>query len=334
MTTEEKVTVDIPAAKKVFSRIGFALCILLAVSYGAAFILEMVLLKLVPEISTTLSLAVSSVALYGIGVPVFYLFIRKITVDSAARGNARPSTMLVLFAISVCLMYAGSFIGAFVYEFVGENFGFYLREGTLEIVSEIKWYEAFVFTVLIAPFFEELIFRKLITDRIAAYGEKLAIIFTALTFAFFHSSIQQFFYAFFAGLVFGYVYIRTRRLIYPYILHALMNFFGSVAPLFLMEYVDIEEFLAAESTEAMMEIAAKDPSSYAALLAAGFYGLVMFAIIIGGFVLMPIYKKKLKFEKKELELPRDTEATVAFTPIGVILFIAVTVALPVIFTII
>ncbi len=331
MTTEEKVTVDTAAAKKVFSRIGFALIAFFAASYAVAILLELFCLWILPKDSYTssLSIIISSVAMYGVGVPVFYFAVRKIKVYEAPRGNARFSTMAVLFAIATCFMYTGSIIGNSVYEFVGEKLGIYLNESTLELVAMIPWHTALVFTVLIAPLFEELVFRKLIIDRVSVYGEKLAILFSAILFAFFHSSIQQFFYALFAGLVFGYLYMRTRRLIYPYILHALVNFFGSVVPLILMQYAGYEELLASETPEAMMEKAAENPIGYAAIM---LYSLVILALVFSGFALMFVYVKKLKFEKTALQLPPDSEATVAFTPLGVILFIAVTVALPVVFT--
>lgn len=331
MTTEEKATVDTAAAKKVFSRIGFALVAFLVVSYAAALLLELLCLWVLPEDSYTsaLSIIISSVAMYGVGVPVFYLFVRKIKAYEAPQGTARFSTMAVLFAIATAFMYAGSIIGTAVYDFVSEKLGIYLYENTLETVSTLPWHTALVFTVLIAPLFEELVFRKLIIDRVSVYGEKLAILFSAVLFAFFHSSIQQFFYALFAGLVFGYLYIRTRRLVYPYILHALVNFFGSVVPLLLIQYAGYEELLAAGTPEAMMEIAAENPVGYAAIM---LYSLVTLALVFGGTALVFVYAKRLKFEKAALQLPPDSEATAAFTPIGVILFIAVTVALPVVFS--
>ena len=331
MITEENNTVDTAAAKKVFSRIGYALLIFLAASYAVSYLLERVVLKIgfAEENAAVLSIIISAISLYCVGVPVFYFFVRGIKPYKPAPGKARFSTMFVLFAIATCFMYAGSMIGLSVSDFLGEKLGIYLTESTLETVMQIPWYAALIFTVLLAPVFEELVFRKLIIDRVSVYGEKLAILFSAILFAFFHSSVQQFFYALFAGLVFGYLYVRTRRLIYPYILHALLNFFGSVVPLILMQCAGYDEILSAQTAEEMIKMATENPIGYAAVMLQGFSTL---AFVFAGFVLTFVYLKKLKFEKAPLELPRDSEGTVAFTPFGVVLFIAATVAIPVIFT--
>lgn len=331
--TEEKIPFDFAAAKKVFSRIGFSLIIFIAVSYAAVFLLELVCLWLLPEgaFDASLSVALSSLAMYGVGVPVFYLLVRGIAPEKKETGKARFSTLLILFCITTGFMYVGSLFGSFVYDFVGEKFGLYPYEATLEVVQNIPWYIALLFTVMLAPIFEELVFRKLIIDRVSVYGEKLAILFSAILFAFFHMSIQQFFYAFLAGLVFGYLYIRTRKLIYPVILHALVNFFGSVVPLLLMEYAGYEELLAAGTPEKMLETAAANPIGYAVIM---IYSVALLALVFGGFALTFVYSKKLHFDESPLQLPRDSEATVAFTGVGVIIFIAVTVILPFVLTMI
>lgn len=328
---EEKTPIDLAAAKKVFSRIGFSLIVFIAVSYAVVFLLEYACLLFLPKsaLNASLSVAISSVAMYGIGVPVFYLLIRKITPEKKTAGKARFSTILILYCITTAFMYFGSIAGQFLYDFLGDKLRIYTYEATLEVIQNVPWYVAFLFAVILAPIFEELVFRKLIIERVSVYGEKLALLFSAVLFAFFHMSVQQFFYAFLAGLVFGYLYIRTRKLIYPVILHALVNFFGSVVPLLLMEYAGYEELLAAGTPEKMMEAAAANPVGYAVIM---IYSVVLLALVFGGLALTFVYSKKLHFDVSPMQLPRDSEATVAFTGIGVILFIAITVILPFVLT--
>ncbi|MBR5538545.1 MAG: CPBP family intramembrane metalloprotease [Clostridia bacterium] len=331
--TGENTPFDFAAAKKVFSRIGFALIAFIAVSYAVVFALELLALYFWNEnaLGGTVSMVISAIGMYCAGIPVFYLLIKKIKPLKSETGTAKFSTLAVLFCIGVCFMYAGSFVGNAAYTFVSEKFRIYVYEATLEIISSVPWYYAFVMTVILAPFFEELVFRKLIISRTAVYGEKLAILFSAITFAFFHMSIQQFFYAFLMGLVLGYLYIRTSKLIYPIILHASINLFGSVFPLILMEYAGYEELLTAETPEAMLEIAAANPVGYAAIM---IYSILVLALAFGGLALFFAYKKKLHFNAAPLDLPRDSEATVAFTGIGVVLFILTTVILPVVLSVI
>ena len=85
---------------------------------------------------------------------------------------------------------------------------------------------------LVIPYFiclvEELIFRKLMLDRIRNYGEKTAIVFSAICFGLFHGNLTQFLYAFSVGLFLGYVYCKTGKVHYTMIMHALLNLFSSM----------------------------------------------------------------------------------------------------------
>ena len=85
-----------------------------------------------------------------------------------------------------------------------------------------------LFLVVLGPLMEEIIFRKLLIDRTRAFGEKNAIVFSALLFGLFHMNVVQSIYTFGMGLVLGYVYVRTGKLGYAWVMHAVLNFFGLV----------------------------------------------------------------------------------------------------------
>ena len=74
-----------------------------------------------------------------------------------------------------------------------------------------------------------LLGRKRVSDQAAAEQQRKAdIVFSALMFGLFHMNLYQFFYAFLLGLVFGYVYLRTRRLRYTVFMHMSINAIGGV----------------------------------------------------------------------------------------------------------
>lgn len=77
--------------------------------------------------------------------------------------------------------------------------------------------------VIIGPVLEELIFRKLMLDRTRGYGEKTAVIFSAICFGLFHGNLTQFLYACCAGLFLGYVYCKTGKVLYTILMHMLLN---------------------------------------------------------------------------------------------------------------
>jgi membrane protease YdiL (CAAX protease family) len=73
--------------------------------------------------------------------------------------------------------------------------------------------------------FEELTFRGIL---LGAYKDspKFGIFISSLLFALMHMNIQQFFYTFVGGLVFGYVVVKSRSIISSMIVHFCLNAFA------------------------------------------------------------------------------------------------------------
>lgn len=76
---------------------------------------------------------------------------------------------------------------------------------------------------LIAPAAEELLFRRLLLRRLRPYGERFALVASALCFGLFHGNLNQFFYAFLLGLVLAELALSTGCLWQAVLLHALVN---------------------------------------------------------------------------------------------------------------
>lgn len=77
---------------------------------------------------------------------------------------------------------------------------------------------------VIAPLSEEYLFRRLLLDRLRPYGDKFALLASALCFGLFHGNVNQLLYAFTVGALFAYVVLRTGCLWQSVLLHALVNF--------------------------------------------------------------------------------------------------------------
>ncbi|MFI3317076.1 MAG: type II CAAX endopeptidase family protein [Rikenellaceae bacterium] len=90
-------------------------------------------------------------------------------------------------------------------------------------ISQRGW-PMLVAIVLAAPFFEEIICRGLIYESMRAkWGVVVAWLGSSLFFALMHLDAAMVINAFFMGLILCYIYIRTRSLIAPMILHAINN---------------------------------------------------------------------------------------------------------------
>lgn len=88
----------------------------------------------------------------------------------------------------------------------------------------------FVLACVIAPVFEELIFRKIIAERLRPFGDMTALLVSGIAFGLFHQNFMQMFYAAALGLLFGYVYFRTGKLWMAILLHSLFNLLGGILP--------------------------------------------------------------------------------------------------------
>ena len=83
-----------------------------------------------------------------------------------------------------------------------------------------------------------ILFRKFLIDKTIKYGAKVSIILSAVLFALFHGNLNQFFYAFLIGGFFAYVYIKTGKITYSIILHAVVNLMGSVFSIILANTIN------------------------------------------------------------------------------------------------
>ena len=77
--------------------------------------------------------------------------------------------------------------------------------------------------ILIAPIMEELIFRKILLDKLRRFGDKPAILMTGVAFGLFHMNLPQFDYASVLGFLFAYLTIRKNTIRYAVILHMIIN---------------------------------------------------------------------------------------------------------------
>ena len=74
-----------------------------------------------------------------------------------------------------------------------------------------------------APIFEELIFRKLLLDRLRPFGDRCAIILCGVAFGLYHVNLGQFFYAAALGMILAGIVLKTGKLWHSMVCHAALN---------------------------------------------------------------------------------------------------------------
>ncbi|MEG1448748.1 MAG: type II CAAX endopeptidase family protein [Oscillospiraceae bacterium] len=91
---------------------------------------------------------------------------------------------------------------------------------------------------IIAPILEELVFRGIIMQSLRRFGDRFALVMSAIIFALIHLNFVQFPNALLMGLVMGYFVLRTNSLHVGIFMHAANNIL-SVLITIASEYIDI-----------------------------------------------------------------------------------------------
>ena len=132
-------------------------------------------------------------------------------------------TIIKTFIISYPIMMMGAYISKIIFtllELLGVTFVFDPEIFSSDNMTSIA---TIVSTCLVAPILEECIFRGIVLNILRKYGDKFAIITSALLFALIHGNIFQFSTAFTVGLWLGYLFIKTKSLTLTILMHGLSN---------------------------------------------------------------------------------------------------------------
>lgn len=85
-----------------------------------------------------------------------------------------------------------------------------------------------LYSCILGPVMEELMFRGILLKRARLFGDRTAVIYTALMFGLMHGNLVQFLYAAVIGLVFGYVAVKTNGIRYTVLLHIIVNSYSTI----------------------------------------------------------------------------------------------------------
>ena len=179
-----------------------------------------------------------------------------------------------------------------------------------------------IFTVVIAPIGEELLFRKLIIDRTMKYGSVVSILLSAFLFGLMHGNFSQFFYAFALGIVLGYVYFNTGKIYLTIALHAAVNFVGSILTSFLqMGLQGYMDDLAAVTND--VEVFGVLANHWPAVMTVMIYNLLVNLSMVFAIILPIIFRKRIVVQKGEVMLPRGKAFSTVLLNAGMITAISV-----------
>lgn len=316
-------------ARKTFSTAALALFIYLLVSNIAVIAGQLLMIILFGRDEATRLLSESVylvyifnfVSQYVIAFPALCLVLRSRRPMRVEKERLSGKDFIVFFLISQAVMQAGAIIGEVLNATIGGILGGEITNDVSDMIAETPIWLVILFVVVIGPIFEELIFRKLIFDRVARFGTWTAIITTSIAFGLFHGNLYQLFYAAGLGVVLGFLYAKTRNVLYPIAMHMLINLFGTVPSLLLGDsLVRVYEAMEKFMSDYTFDIT----PYYLDLLAVGAYSFFSNALIIGGVIMFIVYLHQKSFtlpEKCEFKLPRERAFSTVVSNVGAVLFL-------------
>ncbi len=320
-------------AKRTFSRTLLAATIYTVAAYVITFALEFVFLLLfrdkyeILEENIYYRFIMGFAPMYIVGLPIYLLICRTVKHRKYEKKKMSCGEFFIIFLISMGIMLVGNIIGVILNTVIGAVLGKNITNSTSELIEQTPIWLIILIVVIIGPIIEELMFRKVMIDRMGRYGDNIAIVTSAVAFGLFHGNFYQFFYATGLGLVLGYVYTKTGNNKINTLLHMIINFFGSVIALFVSE--KYERFT--EISTQMFDGKIPFTSEFYELANIVFsYTAIYYTLAISGIVLLILCYVKYKINiSKECEfiIPREHIASTVIGNTGAILFLTVSAVL-------
>jgi len=247
--------------RTVFSRLGVGLSLMLfatsVFSYTALSLVEFFVPESIDNINVTI--ATSMLTMYFVGI-ITYFILQKWVPDGSIKGlegqvavKIRPMGFVKLVLISLGLGFILN-LATIVMNFIKNSRNNFaeLREHTrqylehgytvapeppslietdplMDVLGGMSPFVLVLFVVVFTSIFEEYIFRKLLYDKLIAFGGRVFILVSSIMFALFHVNQHQLIYTFGIGLVFAGVMYYTKKVSYCVLLHMFFNLFGVLA---------------------------------------------------------------------------------------------------------
>ena len=214
------------------NRLAFALLI-----FEVLFLLLGVVVGIIPLFTAALAERTENIIceiayglLYALAfvTPVFFFrrFSRGKEIEPMLLERKLPRETVPYIFIGMAVITAAAYVNSFIVSVFDQS----------SFSEEILWgqdvsanYQVILmlFTTAVVPaFVEEFLFRGLILSNLLPYGRTTAIFASALLFGVMHQNVEQLLYATVAGLVLGYLYVKTRSIWVCVLLHFVNNFYS------------------------------------------------------------------------------------------------------------
>ncbi len=295
--------------KKDFSNLGLRMVASAILIFGIQILGQYIILAINPSWFSDMNivLAATMIPMYALGYPLAFVILQagaeKRTIE---KHKMKTVQFIMAFLMSYALMMLGNIVGVGVTNGIGFLKGEPVDNGLTDIVSNGNIWLTSIYTVLLAPVFEEYMFRKIICDRLVKYGQGMAIIMSGFMFGLFHGNFNQFFYAAAIGFFFAFIYVKTGEIKYTIGLHMMVNFIGSVVGGLLLQNVDLSGDLFRMSPSEIVILA--------------LYMLLIYGMVIAGGVLLLANLSKFKLSPGEITIRKGNKFEISIINVGMFIY--------------
>ena len=299
MNLELKTNVSV---KSVFSRVGLAAAVLGVVVNLAQMIIITIFNVVNPAFESNgwFRYLLIAVSFYLIGFPICCLMLKSIP-DGPKREEKSLTFggFIKFFLISYFIMVLLNLFTMGFLWIVGNFKGSDVVNPLENVISNSSVLATIIFAGILSPIIEEVLFRGVMLNKLRTYGDKIAIITTALLFGLFHENFSQFFYAVGLGMIFAYVTLKTGTIKYSIGLHIMINMMGGVI-----------------GTQAL-----------SSTIATMIFGIVVWIFVIAGLILFIKDFKKTSLLPGEVTIEKGHILSETWLNVGMIINLIISLAL-------
>ena len=275
----------------------------------AAVILTVFCYDFYSENYTTIYLLMNSFNVCVVGTVVLLIVLRRLPAVKIEKRKLKFKQLILLIMMMYGLTQVGSMMGMPVDTILSLPSAFNSGADDVtkilqdNIIFSSNTFVRIICVGILPAIFEELLFRKFLIDRTIRHGEFISCAMSGIMFGLWHGNFQQFFFAFFIGVLFAFVYIRTGNIIYTMIMHASMNLVTSSVTVELLTELlrrtGIDMNSGTVNTDIDPDMVLKEIVPLLLLII--LWVLILLGFQIAGFVMLIVKRKNFKLAAREGE---------------------------------
>ena len=258
---------------------------------------------------TTIYLLMNSFNVCVVGTVVLLIVLRRLPAVKIEKRKLKFKQLILLIMMMYGLTQVGSMMGMPVDTILSLPSAFNSGADDVtkilqdNIIFSSNTFVRIICVGILPAIFEELLFRKFLIDRTIRHGEFISCAMSGIMFGLWHGNFQQFFFAFFIGVLFAFVYIRTGNIIYTMIMHASMNLVTSSVTVELLTELlrrtGIDMNSGTVNTDIDPDMVLKEIVPLLLLII--LWVLILLGFQIAGFVMLIVKRKNFKLAAREGE---------------------------------